>query len=324
MEFGVRALFIGAAACVALAGPAEAQTQFLVSDYDSNKIVRFEWPSYQPVDHFVGNGLSPLKRATTMVIGPGGDLFVTSSVTNEVLKYDGTTGKYLGSFVSGLGAPGQILWGPDGNLYIANFNTDSVLRYNSAGQFIDVFVAPGLGGLDAPQGIVFTNGGDLLVSSYNNDKVLRYNGTTGAFKEEVNLTGLGVDGPFFLSKGTDGSVYVPCRLSNKVIKIDPQGVAAKFIEPAQGHPDGPLQVATDPEGRLLVTCYDTRVVVRYEEQFGQLLGVVVPLGTGGLGNAAGILFLPPPDEGCRADFDENGVLDLFDFLSFVNVFNAGC
>jgi DNA-binding beta-propeller fold protein YncE len=320
MEFRV----VGALLAAGLAFSASAQDQFLVSDYDGNKIVRFEWPSYQPVDHFVGNGLSPLKRATTMVIGPGGDLFVTSNVTNEVLRYDGATGKYLGSFISGLNGPGQILWGPDGNLYVANFNTDSVLRYSPAGQFIDVFVGPGAGGLDGANGIVFTKGGDLLVSSYNNDKVLRYNGQTGAFKEEVNLAGLGADGPYYLTLGTDGSVYVPCRLSNRVVKIDPQGVAAKFIEPAQGNPDGPLQVATDPEGRLLVTAYDTRVVVRYEEKFGQLLGVVVPLGTGGLGNAAGILFLPPPDEGCRADFDGNGILDLFDFLAFVNVFNAGC
>ena len=28
-------------------------------------------------------------------------------------------------------------------------------------------------------------------------------------------------------------------------------------------------------------------------------------------------------EGCAADLDHNGVLDLFDFLGFVNLFNGG-
>ena len=28
--------------------------------------------------------------------------------------------------------------------------------------------------------------------------------------------------------------------------------------------------------------------------------------------------------GCTPDLDGNGVLDLFDFLAFVNLFNAGC
>jgi hypothetical protein len=57
---------------------------------------------------------------------------------------------------------------------------------------------------------------------------------------------------------------------------------------------------------------------------GQFLGQLIVGTAGGMsGDPATILFLPDPKE-CVPDIDENGVLDLFDFLEFVNLFNAGC
>ncbi len=84
------------------------------------------------------------------------DLLVLSNHTNEVLRYDGRTGAFLGAFVSagsgGLDDPGDLTFGPDGNLYVGSFATDEVLRYDGAtGAFLDAFVSAGSGGLDAPQ-----------------------------------------------------------------------------------------------------------------------------------------------------------------------------
>lgn len=87
-------------ALVALLWPAMAATgqgtpQFLVSDLSGDKIVRFDYPSGEPVDHFVGAGISPLESSLFMVYGPDGHLYVSSFVGHAVLRYDGQSGRFL-------------------------------------------------------------------------------------------------------------------------------------------------------------------------------------------------------------------------------------
>ena len=80
------------------------------------------------------------------------DLLVASRANGRVLRYDGTTGAYVGDFVSagsgGLESPIGLTFGPDGNLYVANGykpdgtspSTNGVFRYDgTSGAFIDVF-----------------------------------------------------------------------------------------------------------------------------------------------------------------------------------------
>jgi DNA-binding beta-propeller fold protein YncE len=77
--------------------------------------------------------------------------YVSSSFTNQVLRYNGTTGAFIDDFVpqaSGdLFAPAGLVFGPDGNLYVSSSSNSGVLRYNgTTGAFIDVFVPFGSGG----------------------------------------------------------------------------------------------------------------------------------------------------------------------------------
>jgi DNA-binding beta-propeller fold protein YncE len=90
-----------------------------------------------------------------IAFGPDGDLFITSQ-TNEVLRYDGTSGASEGAFATGLSNPTHLAFGPDGNLYVVSNFHDSVRRYDGVtGTFIDSFVAPGSGGLDSPVYLLF-------------------------------------------------------------------------------------------------------------------------------------------------------------------------
>jgi hypothetical protein len=89
------------------------------------------------------------------------DLFVSSLGTNEVLRYDGSTGASLGAFVTagsgGLLFPQGLTFGPDGNLYVSSSATNQVLRYDGrTGAFIDAFVTAGSGGLTQPTFLIFT------------------------------------------------------------------------------------------------------------------------------------------------------------------------
>jgi hypothetical protein len=80
--------------------------------------------------------------------GPDGNLYVPSDGTNNVLRYDGTTGQFLGVFVpagsGGLNQPEGLEFGPDGRLYVSSGGTNNVLRYDgNSGAFLDVFTGPG-------------------------------------------------------------------------------------------------------------------------------------------------------------------------------------
>src|SRR5260221_6959152 len=85
-------------------------------------------------------------------LAEAGILYVVSTGTNQILRYNDSTGAFIDAFVSsgigGLNTPQDSIFGPDGNLYVASLATNQVLRYNgSTGAFIDAFVSAGSGGL---------------------------------------------------------------------------------------------------------------------------------------------------------------------------------
>jgi len=92
------------------------------------------------------------------------DLYVTSFGTNQVLRFDGTTGAFVDAFVSagdgGLSLPRDLVFGPDSNLYVGSFGTGDIFRYNgTTGTFMDDFVAAGSGALGGPTFLLFGEGG---------------------------------------------------------------------------------------------------------------------------------------------------------------------
>jgi DNA-binding beta-propeller fold protein YncE len=98
-------------------------------------------------------------------------LDVGSRFTNEILRYDGVTGSFMGVFVSagsgGLDQPNGVVFGPDGNLYVSSNQTNQVLRYNgTTGAFIDEFVSRQVGALIIGD-LMFRPDGTLWVISRN-------------------------------------------------------------------------------------------------------------------------------------------------------------
>jgi len=90
-----------------------------------------------------GGGLTETQG---MAFGPDGNLYVASSGSHEVIRYDGTTGAFIDVFVSsrsgGLGNTEDVGFGPYGDLYVTSFYSDNVLRYHGrTGEFAEVLAA---------------------------------------------------------------------------------------------------------------------------------------------------------------------------------------
>lgn len=136
------------------------------------------------LDNFVVPGSGGLRTAEGMVFGRDGNLYVTDRGDNQVLRYEGATGKFLGIFANthGNNGPVDVVFGPDGNLYVlASFGATSaeVQRFNGlTGEFMDVF-AKGIGSATDGSSLVFGPDGNLYVTTGFDNSVLRYDGSTG-------------------------------------------------------------------------------------------------------------------------------------------------
>lgn len=90
---------------------------------------------YSLTGEFLGVAASGggLARPYGNAFAPDGSLFVSSFRTNQILRYDGTTGAFLGVFasdnngglgtVNGLNGPNGLLFAPDGSLYVTTEGT---------------------------------------------------------------------------------------------------------------------------------------------------------------------------------------------------------
>lgn len=197
-----------------------ANGHVLVADSsDPGEITELSPPPGSPAATFVAAVPGLLTNPEGLVLGPDGNLYVANNDSGNVLRFNGTTGAFLGVFASGLTNPRGVTFGLDGNLYVTNFGGADVLRFNgTTGALLNTFVTPGSGGLSLPRPLLFGPDGNLYVGSYGTGDILRYNGTTGAFIDDFIPAGRGgLGGPTFLvyhdfATGGGGSVPEPASL----------------------------------------------------------------------------------------------------------------
>jgi hypothetical protein len=186
------------------------------SSSGNNAVLRFSAADGSPAPAsgqtgatFVPGGIafSPLSGPAGLLFGPDGNLYVASSGSHAVLRFDGTTGVFANFLVSpgsgGLVGPEGLVGGDDGNLYVASAGTHSVMRYSgwvaatplpSAGNTGATFAS--WEGLSSPHGLAWGPDGRLYVSGFLSDNLVCFDAAGQFVSEHVKATdSAGLDGP---------------------------------------------------------------------------------------------------------------------------------
>ncbi len=201
-------------------------------------------------------------------------LFVTSRFTDQVLRYDATSGAFQGVAAAGGGLdnPVGLTFGPGGDLFVVSALTDQVLRYRgSDGAFLGVFAQGG--GLDEPRQLGFGPDGRLYVANATTDSILRFDGASGAFLGTF-ASGGNLDGPTSFAFGPGGDLFVGSVLTDRIKRYDGRSGAylGNFVKTSL---NGPHDLAFGPDGALYVTnAFSTRIQ-RFDGTTGAFLGTFV-------------------------------------------------
>ena len=269
-----------------------------------------------------------LLASVALVAGARADFLVSSSNTNQVLRYD-QSGQFVSVFASGNGLqdPEGITQGPDGNVYVSSGTTGQVLRYSGAtGAFLGV--AASGNGLSGPLGLISGADGSLYVSSYFNNQVLRFNESTGAFLG-VAASGGGLNGPDGVACGPDHNLYVASTAVNPMTGTTPDqvleyngttGAFIKVFASGDGH-QGFTGLAFGPDGNLYVSGIDSGNVLRYSGPLGVSPGSSLGVFASG-GGLAGPLGLTFGSDGSlyASGFNSNNVVHYSSTGSLIGTF----
>jgi streptogramin lyase len=133
---------------------------------------------------FLGTFASGFNFTWDLGFGPDGNLYVDSANDGRVVRLDAQTGARTGSFGTP-GGTGALTFGPDGKLYVLSSDDVvryDITTGTSLGEFVTSHRG-GLQNPGGAYGLAFGPDGSLYVSSSGTDQVLRYNGQTGAFMD---------------------------------------------------------------------------------------------------------------------------------------------
>lgn len=242
-------------ACVGSSRPAVAQ-ELLVGSWRNHSIRRYDLDTGEYLGDFVAPGSGGLNVPDGMDWGPDGNLYVSSSESNAILKFDGDDGQLLGEFsTEGLRKPGHLKFGPDGMLYVTNKEAGEVLRFDVDTADREVFVS----GVREPVGLLW-NDGLLYVSEFSGNAIQRFDAETGdKFDTFANL-----NSPLILNRDVDGDILVSSHSDSTIWEYDADTGERLGRRLSGRNPSCPVGYLFF-EDELIVTSWWDHRILRYQD-----------------------------------------------------------
>lgn len=274
---------------LSLAAPV-APAQILVSDFNLDRIVQVAADG-SSATVLVASGAGGLDLPHRSRLGPDGLLYVASAGTDQILRFNASTGVVVDTFAGpGGGAldyPVDLVFRPDGYLYVSSQLTNTILRYDASSGARDIAWSVSHADLVGPSGLVFDDDGHLYVAGRFSNNVVRFDAATGAHE----LTLANVPSAFGLALAPDGRLLAASGTDGTVLAFSAPAAAAPSRTTLISGLALPVGLELNPPtGELLVANYSGSAVTRHDLTDGALLG---PLNTGGLLNGPNFLTAIP-------------------------------
>lgn len=218
------------------------------------------------VGDFVEAGGGGLRGGTGIAFGPDGDLYVGSSATHQVLRFDGSTGEFEGAFVDGgaLQTPFSLVFGPGGDLFVSSGSQHRVLRFDGdSGAFEGVV----LDGLQVPIGLRFGPDGFLYVANAGADEVLRT--VPGSGEVEVFVAG-GLDFPSDIVFSPSGELYVSSAITREVVRFDGHTGERRGVLLTLEEGSAPVGLDFALDGDLIVADFAGSRLLKVDAESGEI------------------------------------------------------
>jgi streptogramin lyase len=292
-----------------IAGPAAGQSTCAHRLFVSNYFV-----TVRVFDACTGEYLRDLdsptriRGAQAVKLGPDGLLYVTSEMSQQILRYRNDTLEFVDVFATIAGIdPTGFAFAPNGDVYVAGFRTDQVRRLSPAGVALDVPVPAGTAGLDGPDnGIAFAPDGNLYVPGYHSSNVIRHDPRTGATTTVVPRGAQGlINTRGILPDRNGGGAYITGEGSGQLLRLD--FVTGQLTVLARGL-IAPTGIDYAPDGSLLMI--DGTSVARFDAVTGARLGVLIPDSSGRIDLATylAVIAKPAPPKAAVVEY-YNAALD---------------
>jgi DNA-binding beta-propeller fold protein YncE len=277
----------------ALCAPTAGAVELLVADWSNDRILQFNGTTGAFQKELVSSGSGGLNNPEGMAVGPDGSLYVSSTFTNQVLRYDLNTGASLGVFATNADLPIGLKFGPDGDLYVASRGGDGVFRYDGhTGAPKGLFASAPTSVLWWAWDMEFGPNGDLFLSSFERGTILRFDGTTGALEGEFAAFHPGaLSGMAF---GPDGNLYVGGYSNNAVYEFDGSTGALLSTFASGNGLNRPSEVVFGPDGNLYVANERSNQILRFDGNTGAFLDDFTMGGNWAGEGASFLLFVPEP------------------------------
>ncbi len=153
-----------------------AHGSILVSQFDGDSVLSYSTNgTFQST--LVSPGAGGLDLPHRSRLAPDGTLVVASAGTDNILRFDATTGTFLGEFISasaGLDYPVDMVFRHDGFVYVSSQLSNQILRFDSTTGLRDLSWSASHTSLSGPSGLAFDLSGNLYVSGRFSNNVVRF------------------------------------------------------------------------------------------------------------------------------------------------------